>query len=78
MKDYFFYLFRSDIYDIEYLDSLTKDEIKQYFIEQSTDKKTGNVVMTDYCLPIPLDEICELNNNGTIDLNDWWMFLVEV
>lgn len=78
MKDYFFFLFKKSDYSLDYLDSLSEDELKDCFYNQTWDDEQGDFKNTDICFLVPFDEFCGRCNDGSLVPTDFWLFLVGV
>lgn len=77
MKDWYFDLFKKTKYSLEYLNSLSEDELKDYFCEQTWDDEEG-VINADICKTVPFDEFAPMCNAGMLNPSEWWIFLSEI
>ena len=77
MKDYYFDLFKKSEYSREYLDSLTEDELKDYFCEQTWDDEEGCINL-DKCKTVPFDQFAGMCNAGMLNPSEWWIYLTEI
>lgn len=77
MKDYYFDLFKKSEYSLEYLDSLSEDELKDYFCEQTWDDEEG-VINADKCKTVPFDQFAGMCNAGMINPSEWWIYLTQI
>ena len=77
MKDWYFDLFKKTAYSLEYLDSLTEDELKDYFNEQTWDDEKGCINL-DKCKTVPFDQFAGMCNAGMINPSEWWIYLTEI